>query len=399
LWQRIPATKERMSKVFVSYNRHSESATTDLVTDLEALGHNVWLDQELSGGQVWWEKILGRIRDCDVFVFVIEPRSLTSVACTRECDYASALGKPVLPVLVADGVSTNLLRPELAQRQIIDYRTPDRSTAFRLARAFGDLPVAVPLPSPLPSSPEVPLSYLSGIAKRVDSTSNLSDDEQSALTGHLRRALRDRENADDAQVLLRRLRKRRDLLVSIAEEIDELLEQTIRPVVPQPQTHAEPPVAIHSDSVPRSLATKSSVSPRKRPWSAVDILITVGLMALAIFLGVLLSALIPRAFIFLSPATYANDLGRPGDALYKLAGWAIFSSMASVTVGTIVRFRPRTHFAILVGLAVVLWLITKSWVLSDSVRIALLPISLVVGTVIGLSVFASWLLLVVERRM
>jgi hypothetical protein len=40
-----------MSKVFVSYNRKSEALARSLADDVEALGHTVWLDQDLTGGQ------------------------------------------------------------------------------------------------------------------------------------------------------------------------------------------------------------------------------------------------------------------------------------------------------------------------------------------------------------
>jgi hypothetical protein len=61
-----------------------------------------------------------------------------------------------LPVLVADGISMNLLPPELAKIQYVEYRKRDRNTAFALAKAITNLPPAKPLPDPLPLPPEVP---------------------------------------------------------------------------------------------------------------------------------------------------------------------------------------------------------------------------------------------------
>ncbi len=153
-----------MSKAFISYNRDSQDMARNLVDDVKALGYTVWFDRELSGGQAWWDRILATIRDCDVFVFVLDPKGLNSVACQREFGYASALGKPVLPVLVADGVSTNLLPPELSRIQLIDYRKQDRQSAISLARALAGLPPAKPIPDPLPPPPEIPVSYLGGVS-------------------------------------------------------------------------------------------------------------------------------------------------------------------------------------------------------------------------------------------
>jgi len=86
-----------MANIFLSYNRQSKSVAKTLADDFKALGHTVWFDQELSGGQVWWDQILAIIRDSDVFVFVLAPKSLVSMACNRDFNYAADLGKPILP--------------------------------------------------------------------------------------------------------------------------------------------------------------------------------------------------------------------------------------------------------------------------------------------------------------
>jgi hypothetical protein len=57
-----------MSDIFISYNRESEEAVRKLAADLNSLGHDVWFDKDLSGGQAWWDKILAIVRSCDVFV-------------------------------------------------------------------------------------------------------------------------------------------------------------------------------------------------------------------------------------------------------------------------------------------------------------------------------------------
>jgi hypothetical protein len=209
--------------VFISYNRQTQALTGALVKDVEALGHTVWFDQELSGGQAWWDQILSMILRCDLFVFVLDPAGLKSIACKREYGYAADLRKTILPILVSEGVSTNLLPPALSQIEFVDYRNQDRTAAFRLARAFSTLPPAAALPDPLPVPPEAPISYLGSLAAKVEATSPLVYDEQSVLIFELKRGLRDRETFDDTRALLKMFRKRRDLIVDIADEIDELL--------------------------------------------------------------------------------------------------------------------------------------------------------------------------------
>ncbi len=233
-----------MSNIFISYNRQSEKIARTLVDDIEALGHTAWFDQELSGGQAWWDKILATVRDCDVFVFALNPEALNSTACKREYSYAADLGKPILPVLVAEGVSTNLLPPALSQIQFVDYRKTDREAALRLARALNNIPPPEPLPDPLPPAPEVPISYLGSLTEQIEKTTTLSYEEQSTLLVDLKRSYRDPETTDDARTLLGNLRKRHDLFATIAEEIDELLVGARVVALAHPQaSQLEPPSA------------------------------------------------------------------------------------------------------------------------------------------------------------
>jgi hypothetical protein len=213
-----------MANIFISYNRQSKAVTKVLVEDVEALGHTVWFDQELSGGQAWWDQILSMIRRCDLFVFVLDSAALNSVACKREYGYAADLQKPILPILVSEGISINLLPPALSQIEFVDYRNQDRTAALRLGRAFNAVPPPAPLPDPLPVPPEVPLSYLGSLGAKLETTSLLTFEEQSVLLFDLKRALRDPETADDTRTLLKNFRKRRDLFAGVAEEIDELFE-------------------------------------------------------------------------------------------------------------------------------------------------------------------------------
>src|SRR5664280_2024256 len=146
-----------MANVFISYNHQVKEITTILANDIDVLGHTVWFDQALSGGREWWDKILASVRICDVFVFVLDPMTLNPAACKSEYDYPAALGRPILPVLFSEGVSTNLLPPALLRIQFVDYRKRDPQTTLRLARAFTTLPPSKTLSDPLPPPPKAPI--------------------------------------------------------------------------------------------------------------------------------------------------------------------------------------------------------------------------------------------------
>ncbi len=160
-----------MADIFLSYAHQDATLVLALVEDLRALGNTVWWDEELSAGQPWWDRLLDQIRRCDVFVFALSPTALDSHACRREWEYAAVLGKPVLPVLVTEGVATTPLPPALATIQYIDYRERTSTTSLRLARALMAIPPAQPLPEPLPDPPEVPLSHLGSWRRRSVGTS------------------------------------------------------------------------------------------------------------------------------------------------------------------------------------------------------------------------------------
>jgi TIR domain len=54
-----------MLNVFISYERESKRLVGPLADDIKVLGHTVWFDQELSGGQAWWDQILAQVRSCE----------------------------------------------------------------------------------------------------------------------------------------------------------------------------------------------------------------------------------------------------------------------------------------------------------------------------------------------
>lgn len=212
-------------KVFLSYSRGDATVAAAVGEDVRQMGHAVWYDREVTGGQSWWNAILGQIRDCDLFVFILTPRSLDSQACRSEYTYASALRKRVLPVLCQDGVKDNLLPPELSVIQYVDYRGQGKQAAFALVKSLQDVPQAVPLPNPLPAEPPVPVSYLGDLRAQIEVPQSLTLTEQRDILFRIKPRLKDPESSDDARELLRLFRAREDLLATIAEEIDELAKR------------------------------------------------------------------------------------------------------------------------------------------------------------------------------
>lgn len=213
-----------MKQVFVSYSREDSEPISQLIQDLHAVGVDAWHDQSLTGGQPWWDNILVNIRQCDVFIFALSPASRDSEACRAELGYVKQLGKTVLPVLVADGVNTNLLPLPLKELQVTDYRRRDKEAALALVKSINAAPPAGPLPDPLPSPPEVPKSYLSNLQERVDSDEPMSARDQMALVHDLEIGIQEGRSPTEIADLLVKLKRRSDLLARVATSIDGLLK-------------------------------------------------------------------------------------------------------------------------------------------------------------------------------
>jgi hypothetical protein len=210
-------------QLFTSYAREDLERVTTLKRGLERLHHQVWIDDRLSVGQEWWDEILLQIRRCDAVVVAVSPALIKSRASGLERTYARRLGKRILPVFVRP-VSAQLLPPDLAAVQFVDYSEPGADAAFQLAFALNGLPPSPPLPDPLPEPPPVPVSYLSSLGEQVKAAT-LTLDEQFAIVARLRDALAEPEEREDALSLLRALDRRVDLYHAPARQISEVLAQ------------------------------------------------------------------------------------------------------------------------------------------------------------------------------
>ena len=213
-----------MRKVFISYARANKPAVDELVEHLRELGCDTWVDSALYGGQDWWQEILRRIADCDVFIPIISHDALNSVACAREFDWAEALAKPVLPVAIEP--PSVALPTRFSRRQFIDYsKSAERDRAARrLGGGLMSLPPAPPLPRPAPPRPAAPLSYLADLVDMVSRAKPLHPEEQRQILVRLKPALRslDPEERRGGLAVLDRFGSRADLASDIDRSIAAL---------------------------------------------------------------------------------------------------------------------------------------------------------------------------------
>jgi hypothetical protein len=197
-------------RVFISYSRDDLAVVGELEGDLEAAGHMVFRDEEMSGGQHWWERLLREIRESDVFVFALSRTSLTSRPCQLEYRYAHALRRTILPVRIDRAVSVQELPPELSTLQLVEYQRDDKAASLALVRAVSDLPAPPPLPDPLPGEPEVPISYVTELRDQLTDPRPLPAETQAGILAELDRRLRADDDPVAIENLLRRLLRRSD---------------------------------------------------------------------------------------------------------------------------------------------------------------------------------------------
>ncbi|MEE6138968.1 sensor domain-containing protein [Mycobacterium sp. 050128] len=211
--------------LFVSYSSQDRSPVDALAATLRRAHQQVWLDQELGGGDSWWAQILEQIRACDVFVVALSSNWLQSKPSQSELRYAQALNRPILPVRIGD-IGSMRVNP-LAALQIIDYRDPTVDASIQLVTAIHSLVSnPQPLPDPLPDEPPVPFGYITRLGNQL-SEKELSPQQQLQLLVELRSGLD--EDGDDPSArgdiaqLLRMMRMRHDVTYRTRNDIDNVL--------------------------------------------------------------------------------------------------------------------------------------------------------------------------------
>jgi hypothetical protein len=220
-------------KVFISYSRHDEGAVRALVGDLQRARVQVWLDEDLGGGESWWRDILGQILTCEVFIVALSDHSLDSKPCQAELRYAQDLNRPILPVQI--GPVNSLRANPLASVQLVDYRNPTSDASIKLITAVHELLAQqTPLPEPLPEQPPVPYEYLMWLAATMRDA-ELSAAQQAKLVAELKSGLEEDGNdpwaRGEIMRLWRELRDRSDVTYETGTERQSGVRRLLRPVM------------------------------------------------------------------------------------------------------------------------------------------------------------------------
>jgi hypothetical protein len=208
-------------KLFLSYARGDAELVESLQADLERFGHEVWRDVKLLGGQAWWDRICDEVEGCDAIVFALSPTSARSRYCEAELEYAHALARPLLPIMVAETKPGTA--PLVVQTtNIVTYVDRGHEAVVGLAAALAAMPTSTPLPATMPPRAEAPMGDVPELRNRIVAPGDLSEQEQHELVQSLRQ-LSD-GGQDIAIDLVKLMRGRHNLYESVANDLDELLD-------------------------------------------------------------------------------------------------------------------------------------------------------------------------------
>jgi hypothetical protein len=250
--------------IFVSYSSQNRPAVKSLVADLVSLEHTVWFDQELSGGQVWWNAILDQICACDLFILALTAQAMKSEPCRLEYTYAYELNKPIIPVLLTNDVNIALLPVILQERQFVNYINQDKAALLALNNAIHGTPPAPVLPDPLPDAPGIPISPLAALQEEIEKPS-LTYESQIALFHRIKDYVDEPQYHKDALVLMKELEQHPSLLAAVFKEINAYLSEIEPGRAPLNESPTQPD---HIPEQPRSAGVAYIRVHRPEGWSA-----------------------------------------------------------------------------------------------------------------------------------
>lgn len=148
-------------KLFISYSRDDKSFVYELARKLnEEAEHDVWIDRRLTGADLWWDTILNSIEASECFVMILTPRSVGSIYCRAELDYAHALGKPILPLLLKPCTPPHILDRiqyiDITNASLIETLLQSMNALHRLEMRLLRTGKTWTFPDPPPKRPDVP---------------------------------------------------------------------------------------------------------------------------------------------------------------------------------------------------------------------------------------------------
>jgi len=121
-----------MVKAFTSYSREDSDFVDGLYDTLDTNGVDVWLDRvEMTGGDNWQEKLVGAIKECDIFLLIISPNLLHSRYVLKEVALSDKYQRRIIPIHYQKTQVPNQIEFAIAGLHMIDYTIQSHEQATR----------------------------------------------------------------------------------------------------------------------------------------------------------------------------------------------------------------------------------------------------------------------------
>lgn len=124
--------EEQKPRIFISYARSDAAIAESMRVRLINAGFDAFLDKhDIAPGEPWRPRLGKLIARADKVVFLVSPKSIASTMCEWEIDEAERLGKPLLPIVIAN---MNIAQaPEKLRRLQVMFQRTDVELASGFA--------------------------------------------------------------------------------------------------------------------------------------------------------------------------------------------------------------------------------------------------------------------------
>ena len=111
--------------IFISYSHKDRDEAVKVIRLLQQNRYRVWYDEGIDPGTEWDDNIAGHINQCEYFLALISPNSVTSSNCKDEIKYAMDLDKPRALVYLTDTQLPAAMQMRLGRLQAVyKYKLP-----------------------------------------------------------------------------------------------------------------------------------------------------------------------------------------------------------------------------------------------------------------------------------
>ena len=116
----VPTAYEgKENYIFISYAHADREEVFKLLSEFEEKGYRFWYDDGIAPGSEWPEDIAQHLNNSYVVMAIITPRSVNSVNCKREINYALAQNKHFLSVILEKTEMSAGLEMQLSSQQSV----------------------------------------------------------------------------------------------------------------------------------------------------------------------------------------------------------------------------------------------------------------------------------------